>query len=221
VEALVRWEHPERGLVPPLEFIPLAERTGLITSIGQWVLGEACRQVKRWNEQRPVLAPLRVSVNVSTGQLRRPDMVRRVEEVLRESGLEPGLLALEVTESAVLEAGAEDKGVLHHLRMLGVSISIDDFGTGYSSLSYLKHIPADVLKIDKSFVWNLGGETVDTAIARTIVDLAHVLGLEVVAEGVEDAEQAKLVRGMGCNLAQGFYFSKPLPPEEVAGFLKG
>jgi diguanylate cyclase (GGDEF)-like protein/PAS domain S-box-containing protein len=219
VEALVRWEHPTRGLLGPLNFIPLAEETDLIVPLGRWVLEESCRQAREWNEWRPGQRALAVSVNVSARQLCRPELAETVEGVLKQSGLEPGLLILEVTESAMLEAGAEDKEVLDRLKSLGVRLSIDDFGTGYSSLSYLRRFPADVLKIDKSFVWNLGGEPKDTAIVETIIELAHVLGMEVVGEGVEEAGTEMLLREMGCDFAQGFYFSKPQPPDEIEGFL--
>jgi len=221
VEALVRWEHPERGLVGPSEFVPVAEETGLIVPVGAWVLEEACRQTKAWQESHPGSAPLVVIVNLSARQLRHPGCVGSIEGALRKTGLWPGGLGLDVTESAFIDTLEGNAGALDRIKGLGVRVSIDDFGTGYSSLSYLKRLPADAIKIDKSFVAGLGERPDDTAIVRMTIDLAHTLGMEVIAEGVETEGQAELLRKMGCDMAQGFYFSRPLTPEDVPGFLEG
>ena len=215
MEALIRWNHPDRGLVYPTEFIPLAEETGLIIPVGRWVLREACRQARAWEGEgagppQPVML-----ANLSANQLHGVDVVQSVEQMLAEAGLDAWRLALDVTESALLQTEEERVGVLAHLREIGVKISIDDFGTGYSSLAYLKNLPANLLKIDKSFVGGLGENPEDTAIVRMVVDLAHTLGMEVIAEGVERADQLAQLVEMGCDMAQGYYFARPLPPEEA------
>ena len=218
MEALVRWNHPERGLLEPSEFMPVFEESGLVVPVGERVLDEACRQAQRWKED-PRTPPLVVSVNLSVVQLRRSDLARTVAETLRRTGLEASRLSLDVTETASIR-GLEDRtSALDSLKDLGVGISIDDFGVGYSSLSYLKRLPADVVKIDKSFVRGVGETVEDTAIVRMVIDLAHPMGMKVVAEGVEGWAQAALLLEMGCDLGQGFYFSEPLPPEEVFDFL--
>ena len=219
VEALVRWEHPERGLLDPGEFVPVAEESGLVVPMGEQVLREACRRAKAWQEERTDVPPLVVSVNLSARQLARPDLAETVEGTLRETGLEARCLTLDVTETVYVRALEANTEALSRLREMGVGISIDDFGTGYSSLSYLKRLPADAIKLDKSFVKGLGEDLEDTAIVRMVVELAHTLGMEVVAEGVETAEEAALLAEMGCDFAQGFYFAKPLPPEAVSEFL--
>ncbi|MDQ3316376.1 MAG: EAL domain-containing protein, partial [Actinomycetota bacterium] len=215
VEALVRWRHPERGLLAPSEFIALAEETGLIVPIGKWVLEEACRQTKGWQQSSPHNAPLRVIVNLSAKQLRHPGCVGDIGEALRRSGLGAWSLILDVTESVFIEAFEVNTLALRRIENLGVGLSIDDFGTGYSSLSYLKRLPAEVLKIDKSFVNGIVEDDEDTAIVRMVTDLAHTLGMEVIAEGVETKEQAALLEEMGCDMAQGFHFARPLTPEAV------
>jgi len=182
-------------------------------------LEEACRQAEQWQRETPLTPPLVVSVNLSGRQLRRPDLADTVAEVLREVGLKGSTLALDITETVYVQALEENAASLDRLRGQGVKISIDDFGTGYSSLSYLKRLPADVIKVDKSFVKGLGAGAEDTAIVRMIIELGHTLGREVIAEGVESEEQAELLREMGCDMAQGFHFAKPLPPEAVAEFL--
>jgi diguanylate cyclase (GGDEF)-like protein/PAS domain S-box-containing protein len=219
VEALVRWQHPERGLVMPEEFIPLAEETGLIAPMGRWVLEEACRRTKEWQQSYPSSAPLGVIVNFSATQLRHPDCVRNIEEALRTSGLDTGSLILDVTESTFLDVFENDTLPLKRIEKLGVKIFIDDFGTGYSSLSYLKRLPASALKIDKSFVAGLGEDSEDTAIVRMVVDLAHTLGLESIAEGVENEEQVRLLGGMGCKYAQGYYWQRPCTAEKLEKML--
>ena len=221
VEALVRWEHPERGLLNPDEFVPVAEESGLVVPMGVAVLEEACRRAKRWQEQHPRIPPLVVSVNISARQLARPDLAQTVERALRTTGLEENCLTLDVTETVYVRALEGNTAVLDRLREMGVRVSIDDFGTGYSSLSYLKRLPANALKIDKSFVRGLGEDVEDTTIVRMVVELAHTLGMEVIAEGVETEEQAALLADTGCDKAQGYRFSRPLPPEDVPGFLGG
>jgi EAL domain-containing protein (putative c-di-GMP-specific phosphodiesterase class I) len=219
VEALVRWRHPERGLLGPTEFVPVAEETGLIVPIGRWVLEEACKQAKVWQERHPRIAPLVMCVNLSIKQLQRPDLVETIERVLRETHLDAGCLSLDITESLYIEALESNIAGLDELKRLGVRLSIDDFGVGYSSLSYLKRLPADTLKIDKSFVKGVGENAEDTAIVRMVIELAQTLGMMVVAEGVESEGQAEQLKEMGCDLGQGYYFSKPLPLEAVSKFL--
>jgi len=219
VEALVRWEHPERGLLDPEEFVPMAEESGLVIPMGEQVLREASLRAKEWQDAHPHLPPLVMSVNLSARQLSRPDLAASVEDILKETGLEGSCLTLDVTETIYVRALAGNTETLHRLRDLGAKISIDDFGMGYSSLAYLKRLPADSLKIDRSFVKGLGEDVEDTAIVHTIIELAHTLGLEVIAEGVESEGQATLLREMGCDMAQGYHFSKPLPSEEIPALL--
>ncbi|MBA3473114.1 MAG: PAS domain S-box protein [Rubrobacter sp.] len=220
VEALVRWEHPKQGLLNPGQFVPLAEETGLIVSIGGRVLKEACEQAKEWQEDRHSrIPPLVTCVNFSARQLQHPDCIQTVEEMLQETGLEAGSLCLDITETVYIRATADQNMHLDRLKALGVRISIDDFGTGYSSLSYLRRLPADDLKLDKSFVDGIGENAKDAAIAQTVIDLAHTLGMSVIAEGVESADQAAQLKEMGCELAQGYYFAKPLPPQAASEFL--
>ena len=219
VEALVRWNHPKRGLLNPDEFVPIAEESGLVVPMGEQILREACLRAKGWQQDHPRMPPLVVSVNLSARQLARPDFAEKVEEVLEETGVEGGCLALDVTETAYMETPEANACTLDRLRRKGVKVSVDDFGTGYSSLSYLKRLPADVVKVDKSFVRGLGVEAEDTAIVGMIVDLAHTLGMEVVAEGVETGEQAALLTDMGCDFAQGFFFARPLPPQDIPALL--
>jgi diguanylate cyclase (GGDEF)-like protein/PAS domain S-box-containing protein len=218
VEALVRWIHPERGLLNPEAFIPVAEEIGLIVPMGEVVLEEACRSAVRWQEEHPRLPPLLMHVNLSARQLRRPGLITTVEGVLQRTGLDPACLTLDITETVYVKVLEGNTAALNDLRRLGVKISIDDFGVGYSSLSYLKRLPADILKLDKSFVENLGEDPEDTAIVQMVIGLARTLGIEVIAEGV-DGEAVTILKEMGCNLAQGFFFSEPLPPEDVPGLL--
>jgi diguanylate cyclase (GGDEF)-like protein len=208
MEALIRWQHPRRGLVSPAEFIPLAEETGLILQIGRWVLAEACRQAKEWQDRLP--NPPGVTVNLSARQFRDPNLVNDVARVLRETGLQPSLLCLEITETVVMEQAESTVATLRNLKALGVQVAIDDFGKGYSSLSYLKRFPIDTLKIDKEFVGGLGRDAGDTAISKSVVSLAHAFGLRVVAEGIERMEQLRQLRTLGCELGQGYFFSAPL-----------
>jgi diguanylate cyclase (GGDEF)-like protein/PAS domain S-box-containing protein len=221
LEALVRWEHPERGMVLPDDFVRVAEEGGMVVPLGERVLLEACKQAARWQERLPISPPLRISVNLSARQLRGADLEEVIARALRESGLQASALCLDLTETVYIRALEEDAAALDRLKATGVGFSIDDFGTGYSSLAYLKRLPAEVLKLDQSFVKGLDLEAEDTAIAQTIVDLAHIMGMEVIAEGVEIEAQAFMLREMGCDYAQGFFFSEPLPPEGVEGFLFG
>jgi len=218
-EALVRWNHPREGLISPDRFIGVAEDTGLIMPLGDWVLQAACRQARQWQDTE--LPGMRMSVNLSARQFRDPDLVGRVERVLTETGLDPVFLELEITESTVMHDSEAAIGTLRALKKLGVTLSVDDFGTGYSSLSYLKLFPIDVLKIDRSFVCDVTTDPDDAAIVRAIVTLAHSLGLTVVAEGVEEVAQAAFLRHVKCNELQGYYFSRPLPAEAVERLLRG
>lgn len=215
----MRWEHPQRGLVSPSEFIPIAEETGLILSIGQWVLEEACNQAKEWQEQYPSDPPLKMSVNLSARQLQHPQMVQNITRVLRETGIDPRDLVLEITESVVMENAPSTIITLRELEELGLRLAIDDFGTGYSSLSYLKRLPVSLVKIDRSFVEGLKEEPEDTALVSGIISLSHKLGMQVIAEGVETAEQFAQLRELGCDLAQGNYFGEPLPNEATSALL--
>jgi len=211
-EVLLRWIHPERGLVSPLQFIPLAEETGLIIPIGAWVLETACRQLKVW-EAEPHTRELKLAVNVSGRQFRQPDFVEQVSEILKRSAINPKRLKLELTESIVLDDVVDTIAKMQAIRELGVSFSMDDFGTGYSSLAYLTQLPLKQLKIDQSFVRNIGAKTSD-AIIQTIIGMANNLGMEVIAEGVENQEQRDFLEKMGCKLYQGYLFGKPVPLEE-------
>ncbi len=216
VEALLRWHHPERGEIPPSEFIPIAEENGLIEPIGRWVLEQACRQAAQWYHARPDAAPLTMSVNLSAVQVTRRSLPDVVASVLRSTGLDPACLSLEITET-VMVRDAEGLGeVLNALKALGVRLVLDDFGTGYSSLSYLTRLPLDVLKVDRSFVDGLGSESRDTAITETIIAMSRALSLDVVAEGVETAEHVRELSRLGCGLAQGFHFSRAVPAEEIS-----
>jgi EAL domain-containing protein (putative c-di-GMP-specific phosphodiesterase class I) len=197
------------------------EESGMAVSMGERVLEEACCQAQRWQEQCPLTPPLVVSVNLSAVQLERSDIARIGAEVLGKTGLDPRRLSLDVTETAYMRILEERMATLDRLKELGVGVSIDDFGVGYSSLSYLKRLPADILKIDRSFVRGVGEFEEDTAIVRMVIDLAHTLGMKVVAEGIEEWGQAALLVEMGCDMGQGFYFSKPLLAEALPGFMAG
>jgi diguanylate cyclase (GGDEF)-like protein len=220
VEALVRWQHPERGLVPPLEFIPVAEDTGLIVPLGAFVLNEACRTMAAWNRAHPDRPDLNVAVNLSARQLASPGLRDVVAGALVESGLAPDLLCLEITESVLMEDADASREQLQSLKELGVTLGVDDFGTGYSSLLYLRRFPVDVLKIDRSFVSGLGTSAEDSAIVAGVVQLAHALGLRSVAEGVEEPFQVQELGGLGCDLAQGFYWSPAMEPAKLAQWLE-
>jgi diguanylate cyclase (GGDEF)-like protein/PAS domain S-box-containing protein len=210
-EALLRWRHPKRGLISPAEFVPIAEDSGMILAIGRWVLEEACRQAREWQQQG--LAPLRIGINVSTVQLRQNAIARDVERVLSDSGLEPARLELELTETVVMNAVPNAARRLRELKELGLRLSIDDFGTGYSSLSYLKGLPVDSLKIDQAFIRDLTTSDDDAAIADAIIRMGHSLRLTIIAEGVENREALNFLRERNCDDVQGYYFSRPLDPD--------
>jgi diguanylate cyclase (GGDEF)-like protein len=219
-EALVHWEHPERGLVFPCEFVPLAEERSLIVPLGKWVLEEACRQAKQWHEDRRTSdPPLVMTVNLSAKQFERPRLVQYIEHILEDTRLDPLCLNLEITESALMGDGPSTINILRELKASGVSLSIDDFGTGYSSLSYLQRFPADYLKIDRSFVSQLDKGAANKTLVSGMISLAHNLGMKPVGEGVETAEQLACLREMKCELAQGYYFSEPLPSQAASALL--
>lgn len=218
-EALIRWQHPERGFVPPGDFISIAEETGLIIPIGQWVLEEACRQIHSWQEQFPQYPPLQISVNLSSKQFINPKLIDQIKEVMRETGVDPHSLKLEMTESMVMENFDTAIEMLQQLRKLGIELSIDDFGTGYSSLSYLHRFPISTLKIDRSFVSQMNDHSENAEIVRTILMLARSLKMNVVAEGVETIDQLTQLALLECEYGQGYYFSKPLAVEAVVKLL--
>ena len=218
-EALVRWEHPQHGLVPPLRFIPLAEETGLIVPIGQWILEEACRQTRAWHAQWPARPPLVMSVNLSARQFQQTDLLQVITDALQHSGLAARYLKLEITESVAMRDAQSTIETLRELTHLGVRLAIDDFGTGYSSLAYLNQFPIDTLKIDRSFVDKLADGPEHVAVVRTIVALAKALDLRVTGEGIETAEQALQLEALGCDLGQGYLFSKPQPHEAFSALL--
>ncbi|WP_373889318.1 EAL domain-containing protein [Massilia sp. TS11] len=218
MEALVRWRHPTRGMVSPAEFIPLAEETGLIIPLGEWVLRTACAQLKAWLDAG--MTPLRVAVNLSVRQLLQKNFSSIIEDTLAQTGLPPRLLELEITESTLMEHAQDTLQILHRLRTLGIRLSIDDFGTGYSSLSYLKRFPVDIIKIDRSFVRDVPGDVDDAAIVTSIIALAHSLRLEVVAEGVETLAQLEFLRDHRCDLLQGYYLSPAVPAAQFTALLE-
>jgi EAL domain-containing protein (putative c-di-GMP-specific phosphodiesterase class I) len=218
-EALVRWHHPERGIVPPLDFIPLAEETGMIVSIGQYVLCEACCQASQWQGEFSDERPLSISVNLSSKQFSQSDLVDQIKQVLKKSHLEAKSLTLEITESVVMENAEAAAAALMRLKALGVQLSVDDFGTGYSSLSYLHSFPINSLKIDRSFISNMNVDNTNLEIVRTVVALARSLGMNVTAEGIETAEQLAQLRALQCQYGQGYLFSKPLDSEAATVLL--
>ena len=219
-EALLRWRHPELGLISPTRFIPIAEETGLIMGIGEWVLLTACKQNRHWQESG--LPPIVMSVNVSARQLKQEDFAQTVERILSQSRLAPEHLELELTESVVMHDPETAIAALKALNSIGTRLSVDDFGTGYSSLSYLHRLPVDTLKIDQSFVHNIGlsGQPDDGTLAKAIIALGHSLRLTVIAEGVETSAQLKFLETHRCDEVQGFYFSWPVPAEAFVGLLQ-
>ena len=218
-EALIRWLHPERGLVSPTQFIPLAEESSLILSIGQWVLESVCAQLKAW-QQTPLTRDLLIAVNVSVKQFLQADFVIQVQSLVQHYGINPKLLKLEITESLLLENTLNSIATMNALKEIGIRFSLDDFGTGYSSLQYLKRLPLDQLKIDQSFICDLATDSNDRTIVRTIIAMAHSLNLNVIAEGVETEEQRQLLLDSGCTRYQGYLFSKPVPIEQFEALLK-
>jgi EAL domain-containing protein (putative c-di-GMP-specific phosphodiesterase class I) len=221
VEALIRWRHPEHGLLPPDDFIPAAEETGLILPIGRWVLGEACRRMRRWRVRFGEDRLRSVGVNLSAKQFSQIDLMEQVWDALRESALPPEVLRLEITESAVMDNADAAVVLLGRLKGLGVQISLDDFGTGYSSLSYLHRFPLDALKIDRSFVGEIDVDERTTRLVETVLNLSRGLGVAAVAEGIETEGQLAHLRALNCDMGQGFYFAPPLPPEELEALLDG
>jgi EAL domain-containing protein (putative c-di-GMP-specific phosphodiesterase class I) len=219
-EALLRWQHPLRGILPPMEFIPVAEETGLIAPLGHWVLERACRQLSAW-AGKPRLAELVLSVNVSASELRRSEFLDHVSTVLDRTGANPQRLKLELTESVLVENAEEVAEKMAALKAMGVAFALDDFGTGYSSLSYLRRLPLDQLKIDRSLVHGVLTNPNDAAIARTVIALAQNLGLAVVAEGVETEAQRAFLEGSGCHCFQGYLFGMPLPAEAFEAMVMG
>jgi diguanylate cyclase (GGDEF)-like protein/PAS domain S-box-containing protein len=220
VEALIRWQHPERGLISPADFIPVAEENGLIEPIGRWVLDRACRQGARWYRDRPDCAPISVAVNLSAIQIGSRGLADSVAGALQGAGLDPACLTLEITESVMLADADGLSETLEELKSIGVRLVLDDFGTGYSSLAYLTRLPLDALKVDRSFIDGLGREPEDTAITEAIVAMSHALSLQVVGEGAETAEQVTELERIGCDLVQGFYFSRPVPAAEITRMLE-
>jgi EAL domain-containing protein (putative c-di-GMP-specific phosphodiesterase class I) len=219
VEALLRWEHPERGLLNPGDFITVAEETGLIVPIGSWVLDQACRQVQRWHASAERNTPLSVAINISGRQLGHPRLVEDLATVLADTSIDPSLVELEITESVLMDDVEMSADTLGRLHALGVHLAVDDFGTGYSSLSYLRRFPVDILKVDQSFVDGLGEDSSDSAIVTAIITLAHTLGLRAVAEGVESSLQLAELRRLGCDRAQGFHMARPASGHDVGELL--
>jgi diguanylate cyclase (GGDEF)-like protein len=218
IEALLRWNHPRRGLISPIDFIPLAEETGLIVSIGEWVLATACARTKAWQDQG--LLKLDLAVNLSARQFADPLLLPKLTDIMHRSGLDPSSLELEITESLVMSHGESAVTLLRQLKSLGVRIAIDDFGTGYSSLAYLKRFPIDTIKVDRSFIRDIPSDSGDKQITRAIIAMAHSLRLRVVAEGVETKDQLKFLRSQRCDVAQGYFLHRPLPEAEVAAVLE-
>jgi EAL domain-containing protein (putative c-di-GMP-specific phosphodiesterase class I) len=217
MEALLRWQHPERGMVAPLDFIPALEDTGLIVAVGDWVVDEACRQLRDWT--RDGLVPVPIAVNLSARQFRRRDLDAVIRGIVAGYGLQAGLLELEITESSLMADPVDAIRQLHALRAAGLRISVDDFGTGYSSLSYLTRLPLSTLKIDRSFVNAAIGDPHSAAIVRMVIDMAQNLRFSVVAEGIETVEHVAFLRQHGCEQGQGYHFGRPAPAAQIAARL--
>jgi diguanylate cyclase (GGDEF)-like protein len=219
-EALVRWNHPSRGLVYPLDFIPLAEETGMIFPISEWTVRESCQQLHAWQKRYPSNPPLRMSINISSRQFLQPRFVEKIAGILEETGLIPTGLALEITESVIMENSEAAVATMAKLKAMGVCIHIDDFGTGYSSLSYLHHFPVNALKIDRSFISKMSTSDENREIVKTIVALAQSLNLDVIAEGVELKDQLETVRNLECQYGQGFFFARPMAAAAMEAWIK-
>jgi EAL domain-containing protein (putative c-di-GMP-specific phosphodiesterase class I) len=219
-EALIRWAHPRRGVLLPGEFLPIAEESGLILPIDKWVLNEACAQLKQWHENYPSLQNVSVNVNISTRQFSQPNFVDRVVNTLQTYKLKAEALKLEITEHALISNYAAANEVFTKLRNLGVQLEIDDFGSGYSALGYLQHFPISAIKIDKSFVDEIGKSRKGIELIRAIVSMARELGMEAIAEGIETSEQLSELKGLSCSFGQGFLLSKPLDQEAAAAILE-
>jgi EAL domain-containing protein (putative c-di-GMP-specific phosphodiesterase class I) len=220
VESLLRWRHPVRGIIGPNDFIPLAEENGMIIQIGLWALERACHQVKAWQSDPNITPTLAVSVNLSARQFRQPDLVQCVARVLDDSGLNPGSLKFEITETVGMEDAEMTLVMLKQLKELGVSLALDDFGMGHSALSYLKRFPVDTLKLDRLFILGLGTDKEDTAIVQASIKLAKAMGLNITAEGVETREQIQALYSLGCDHGQGFFFARPMPAFAMETYLK-
>jgi diguanylate cyclase (GGDEF)-like protein len=221
-EALIRWHHPERGLISPVEFIPIAEDTGLIVEIGEWLLREACQQLQSWRQQFafiPKINSLKMSINLAIQQLQEPDFINKLDQILLETGLDGGSLRLEITESVLIEPEGNIQNTLRKIKNRNIKLSIDDFGTGYSSLSYLRRFPIDNLKIDRSFIHQMNFDSENFEIVRLIITLAKTLGMKTISEGVETSLQLNQLKGLGCEFAQGYLFSIPLAPKEIESML--
>jgi EAL domain-containing protein (putative c-di-GMP-specific phosphodiesterase class I) len=217
VEALIRWKHPDKGLIPPVQFIPLAEASGLIIPIGEFVIRTVCGQIKTWQEAGH--KQMNIALNVSSRQFDQQSLIEIVKEALQDTMISPQCLELEITESIIMRNPEKAIRTLTELKAMGIQIAIDDFGTGYSSLSYLKRLPLDFLKIDQSFVKNLASDPSDQAIVRATIAMARSLNLKTIAEGVETEEQLSFLQEHGCDEIQGYLFSQPLPAEEIPGIL--
>lgn len=217
-EALIRWQHPQRGFISPVDFIPLAEDTGLIIEIGDWVLRQACQSLANWQQQHsaiPGIAAVKISVNVASQQFQKPDFITKLDQILEQTGLHPSCLRLEITERVLVDSEFNTQHTLAEIKNRQIMLSIDDFGTGYSSLSYLRRLPIDNLKIDRSFVNNINGDLESLEIIKTIITLAHNLGMDAIAEGVETIEQARQLETLGCEYGQGYLYAKPLNQQEI------
>ncbi len=221
-EALIRWQHPTKGCIPPVEFIPIAEDTGLILEIGEWLLKEACQQLKRWQQkfaQIPQVASLKMNVNIASQQLQQPEFVQKLDRILQETGLNGNCLRLEITESVLIDPEGGIQNTLKQIRERNIKLSIDDFGTGYSSLSYLRRFPIDNLKIDRSFIEQMNYDLENLEIVKVIITLAKTLGMDAISEGVETTQQLQQLKALGCEFGQGYLFSKPLPSIGVESML--
>ena len=218
VEALVRWRHPERGFIPPAQFVPVAENAGLIIPIGQWVLREACRQTRAWLDAG--LPPVRMAVNISAIEFRHTGFVEQTLEILKDIGLDPQCLEFEITESVLMKHAESTVSVLKSLKHIGVQLAVDDFGTGYSSLSYLRQFPIDSLKVDRSFVQEISDKSADAAIVSAMISMGNSLKKRVIAEGVETREQLDFLTAEGCEEAQGYYFNRPVGADQFAALLE-